>query len=179
MTARRIALTAAIVGLGLAFARSATAAPTVEEAKVTVELFKKTDPGLTSHFANAAGYAVFPSVGKGAVGIGGAHGKGIVFERGKAIGETTLSQISVGAQLGGEEYSEVIFFQTPEALTKFKNGNFEFSADASAVALKSGASANAKYDKGVAVVTSTKGGLMLQAAIGGQKFSFKPFAPTG
>src|SRR6185295_12473103 len=104
------------------------------------------------------------------------HGSGIVYEKGRAVGRATLNQVSVGAQIGGQEFAEIIFFETPAALAKFKTGNFAFSASISAVALKSGASANAKYTDGVAVFTATKGGLMLEAAVGGQKFAFEPFA---
>src|SRR5205823_5108824 len=108
---------------------------------------------------------------KGGIGIGGAHGTGVLFERGRPTGKVTLSQVTVGAQLGGQSYSQIIFFETAQDLSRFKSGNFAFAAQASAVALKSGASANAKYSNGVAIFTATKGGLMAEAAVGGQKFS--------
>jgi lipid-binding SYLF domain-containing protein len=139
--------------------------------------FRHTDPGLARFFEHAAGYAIFPGVGKAGIGIGGAHGSGILYDHaGHAIGRTTLNQVSVGAQLGGQEYAEIIFFETPAALQKFKTGNFAFSAAVSAVALKSGASMNARYNDGVAVFTATKAGLMLEASVGGQKFGFEPFS---
>ena len=94
---------------------------------------------------------------------------------GRPTGRATLSQVSVGAQLGGQEYAEVIFFETPQALAGFKKNEFTFSAQATAVALKSGAAANAKFKDGVAVFTSAKGGLMFEASLGGQKFKFEPF----
>ena len=156
-------------------AHAATDRELISEATATKAMFQKADPGLTRWFEKAPGYVVFPSVGKGAVGIGGAHGKGVLFENGKAVGRTSMTQISVGASLGGQEFAEVIFFETPAALANFKQGNFAFSGAVSAVALKSGASANAKYKDGVAVFTATKGGLMLEAAVGGQKFGYDPF----
>jgi lipid-binding SYLF domain-containing protein len=150
----------------------------VASARETVALYKKADPGLKMFFENAAGYVVFPGVGKAGIGIGGAHGTGVLFENGKPIGKATLNQVTVGAQLGGQEYSEVIFLETPRAVTDFKQGHAAFSAQASAVALKSGASANAKYKDNVAIFTATKAGMMAEASVGGQKFSFEYFPPT-
>jgi lipid-binding SYLF domain-containing protein len=117
---------------------------------------------------------VFPTVGKGAVGVGGAYGKGVVYQQGEVVGYCDLSQGTVGLQLGGQAYREIIFFEYKEALDWFKTGNFAFSAQASAVAVNEGASADAKYDRGVAVFTMTKGGLMFEASIGGQKFGYQP-----
>jgi lipid-binding SYLF domain-containing protein len=132
------------------------------------------DPNMQRFFEESAGYAVFPSVGKGGIGIGGAHGKGLVIVNGKVDGRASLSQISIGFQLGGQKYSEFIFFRDQAALDQFRRGNFELGAQASAVAVKLGASADADYDKGVAVFTHVKGGLMYEAAIAGQKFKYKP-----
>ena len=150
----------------------------VSDADTTAAAFRKTDPGLSRFFDGAVGYAVFPSVGKGAVGIGGAHGKGVLFERGKPVGETSLTQVTVGAQLGGQAYSEVVFFETEHALSRFKRGEFAMAAEVSAVVAASGASADAKYANGVAVFTMTKGGLMAEASVGGQKFGFTPFSKS-
>ncbi len=175
MITRRIDTTALAAVLGLVAAGPALADDSVKDAQETVDLFKKTDPDLARFFESAAGYAVFPSVGKGGIGIGGAYGSGVLFQRGKAVGTTTLSQVTIGLQLGGQAYSEVIFFQTEKALADFKEGNFAFSAQVSAVALASGASANAKYQQGVAVFTAAKGGLMYEASVGGQKFGYEPF----
>jgi lipid-binding SYLF domain-containing protein len=141
----------------------------------TIAEFKKRDPGINKFFAGSVGYAVFPTVGKGAIGIGGAHGTGELLVGGKAIGKVTLSQVTVGLQFGGQTYSEIIFFDQKSSLDGFKHGDFAFAAEASAVALTSGASANAAYRNGVAVFTIAKGGLMYEASIGGQKFSFKPY----
>ncbi len=142
--------------------------------QAAVDRATKQDPGLTKFFNEAAGYAVFPSVGKGAVGVGGAYGRGELYQGGKVVGYCTLTQASIGLALGGQKYTELIFFETPAALERFKSGNFAFAAQASAVALKSGASANAKYAGGVAVFTLGETGLMYEASIGGQKFKFEP-----
>lgn len=143
-------------------------------AQAAVSHATKQDPGLTKFFNEAAGYAVFPSVGKGAIGVGGAYGKGELYQGGKQAGFCTLTQASIGLALGGQKYTELIFFETPAALERFKSGNFAFAAQASAVALKSGASANAKYADGVAVFTMGEAGLMYEASIGGQKFNYQP-----
>jgi lipid-binding SYLF domain-containing protein len=147
----------------------------VKEAQETIAVFKKADPELSRLFDNAVGYAVFPTVIKGAVGVGGARGSGIVFEKGKAVGKASLTQGTVGAQVGGQDYSEVIFFETVPAFTDFKKGAFALAAQVSAVAASAGASKNVNYHKGVAVFTIGKGGLMAEASVGGQKFSFEPF----
>ena len=138
---------------------------------------QKADSTLQTFMANSAGYAIFPDVGKGGFIVGGAHGKGLVYEKTKLIGQATLTQASVGAQVGGQTFAEVIFFETPAALEDFKSGKFEMSADVGAVAVKEGASKTADYKKGVAVFTLPKKGLMVQASIGGQKFSFDPEIP--
>ncbi len=137
--------------------------------------FKKHDPSMTRFFENAHGYAVFPSVGKGGIVVGGAYGKGIVFEKDQPIGASTLSQVSIGFQLGGQAYSEIIFFKDKVALDDFKRGNYEMGAQVSAVAATAGASADTSYNGGVAVFTIAKGGLMFEASISGQKFTFTPY----
>jgi lipid-binding SYLF domain-containing protein len=143
----------------------------------TIEAFKKTDPGIQKFFDSAVGYAVFPSVAKGAIGIGGAHGSGELLVGDSAVGKSTLTQVTVGLQLGGQSYSEIIFFEQDNTIDGFKKGDFAFSAQASAVAVKSGASTTAAYRNGVAVFTQAKGGLMYEASIGGQKFSFEEYKP--
>ena len=139
-----------------------------------VSTFKTSDPSMEKFFDASAGYAVFPGVTKGAVGVGAAHGDGEVIVHGAVIGTTSLTQVTVGAQLGGQQYSEIIFFDSKDALESFKGGHFTMAAQVSAVAAAEGASANAKYSQGVAVFTVAKGGLMYEASIGGQKFSFHP-----
>jgi lipid-binding SYLF domain-containing protein len=152
-------------------------------------------PVVQPYFNNAYGYAVFPTIGKGGVGIGGAHGSGQVYVGDKVTGKTSMTQLTIGWQLGGQAYSQIIFFEDKRAYEEFTSGNFEFSAQASAVAITAGAQAQAgttgaaasaspggsagaqaatKYQKGMAVFTRAKGGLMYEAAIGGQKFSFEP-----
>jgi lipid-binding SYLF domain-containing protein len=144
-----------------------------KDVQEVIQEFEKSDPGMKAWFATAYGYAVFPSVGKGAVGVGGAHGNGLVYERGGLIGKTSLTAVTIGLQLGGQAFREVIFFKDKTALDDFTRGNFEFAAGVSAVALTAGASADLGYNKGVAIMTATKGGLMYEASVGGQKFSFE------
>ena len=164
-----------------------------DEYQDTIDVFKKA--GQSGRFFRTAyGYAVFPTIGKGGVGIGGAYGEGHVYEKGRYIGNTSMTQLTVGFQLGGEAYSEIIFFQDAAALKRFTSGNFEFGAEASAVAItaSAGASANTTgasasasanqhhaktvggYANGMATFTLAKGGLMYQATIGGQKFTYTP-----
>lgn len=147
-------------------------------------------------FDSAYGYALFPTIGKGGMGIGGAHGSGRVYANGKHIGNTKMTQLSIGWQLGGQAYSQIIFFEDARALEDFTSGNFEFGAQATAVAITASAGAQATtgggaqagaaggkndantvsggYRKGMAVFTVAKGGLMYEAAIAGQKYSFTP-----
>lgn len=161
--------------LAFAFGGMLPAAPLAAQKDVphAIAEFEKTDSGMATLFGEAYGYAIFPTVGKGAVGLGGARGKGWVYEKGRLIGRTTLTQMTIGLQLGGQAYREVIFFKDETALRDFCRGNFELSAQASAVAVTAGASANVKYNGGVAIFTMAKGGLMYEASVGGQKFSFK------
>ena len=164
-----------------------------DEYSDTLSLFK--NAGESGKLLSSAyGYAVFPTIGKGGVGVGGAYGKGRVYEKGKYIGDTSMTQLTVGFQLGGQAYSELIVFEDQRSLKEFTGGNFEFGADASVVAItaaagakgsttgsSAGASAGKKdaataggYHKGMATFTVAKGGLMYEASIGGQKFNYKP-----
>lgn len=165
----------ALCALALFSAGTARADDPVQEAKNTIAVFKKADPGIAKFLGGSAGYAVFPTIGKGAIGIGGAGGSGVLFENGKAIGKTSMAQVTIGLQLGGQSYSEIVFFETAAALDDFKKGEFALAAQVSAVAAAAGASANAKYANGVAVFTVAKGGLMYEASVGGQKFKYEPF----
>ncbi len=137
--------------------------------------FLESDWRMEKHFNNAYGYVIFPNVGKGAVGIGGAAGNGVAYESGKEIGMAKLTQVSVGFQWGGQAYREVIFFEDKDAMERFKENKIEFAAQVSAVAVTAGASANARYVDGVMVFTMQKGGLMYEASVGGQKFRFDAF----
>jgi lipid-binding SYLF domain-containing protein len=132
------------------------------------------DPSLSALLDDAAGYAVFPAIGKGGAIVGGAYGKGVLYQNGRIVGYCDLSQASIGAQLGGQSYTEIICFQNAASVDRFREGKLRFDAQASAVALKSGAGANAKYRDGVAVFTMDEAGLMAEASIGGQQFSYQP-----
>ena len=136
--------------------------------------FKKIS-SLKPYFKKARGYAVFPNIGKAGFGVGGARGKGEVFEKDNVIGSTTLTQVSIGFQLGGQAFSQIIFFKDKKSLNRFTEGNFEFGASASAALISEGANASADYSDGVAVLTFSKGGLMYEASIGGQKFSYEEY----
>ena len=142
----------------------------VEESNKTIAEFKKKDPEIEKFFNNSYGYAVLYSVGKGAIGVGGAGGKGTVYEKGSPIGDVRMTQVTVGFALGGQKYAEIVFLEKKEDFDRFINKNYEFAAQASAVALSSGASADADYRNGVLVFTMAIGGLMYEASIGGQKF---------
>ena len=145
-----------------------------KQTQEAVGTFKSTDPNITNLFAKSAGYAVFPRVGKGGFIIGGAHGEGLVYQKSKLIGRAAITQVTVGAQIGGQELSEIIFFETPEALNEFKKSGCTMSAQVSAVAAAEGASENAKYMNGVMVFTKARTGLMAEASVGGQKITFEP-----
>ena len=136
--------------------------------------FKEKDSGIQRFVDAAAGYVVIPTVGKGGIGIGGARGKGLLYENGEPSAVVTLTQLTIGFQWGGQAYSEFIFFETADDLEDFKRGNYELGAQASAVAVTAGASADANYSSGVAVFTQAKGGLMYEATVGGQKFKVEP-----
>ena len=156
----------------------------------TIEVFEGAVVG--EFFETSYGYAVFPTIGKGGIGVGGAHGKGRVYVGGDHVGDTKMTQLSVGFQLGGQAFSQIIFFQDKRAFEEFSSGNFEFGAQAQAVALTAGASATATttgkaagasggqhdastvgdYYKGMAIFTVAKGGAMYEASVSGQKFSY-------
>lgn len=175
MLHRSLLITASVLALTVASVpHNAWAATTEAEAKEALAEFEKADPGIKASVNAAAGYAIFPTVDKGAIGIGGAYGDGLVYEKGKLIGSTTLTQVTIGLALGGQAYRELILFQNKQALDRFTGGNFEFDAQASAVGATSGVSIDAAYKDGVAITTIAKGGLMFEASIGGQKFSYKP-----
>jgi lipid-binding SYLF domain-containing protein len=144
------------------------------EVKDAIKAFQAADSSLKALFKKAAGYAVFPTAGKGGFILGGAHGTGQVYAGGKLLGTAKMTQVTVGAQIGGQAFAEVIFFETKEALAKFKVGGYSMSAQVSAVAAAEGASNNAKYVEGVMVFTKAKSGLMAEATVGGQKFTFEP-----
>jgi lipid-binding SYLF domain-containing protein len=157
----------------------------------TIAVFRKAGES-GAYFGRCYGYAVFPTIGKGGIGIGGAYGSGRVYERGRYVGDTSMTQVTLGFQLGGQAFSQIIFFEDQRAFRQFTNGNFEFGAQAQAVAITAGVSAAAtttgasagastgqqdaktsgKYYRGMATFTVAQGGLMYEASIGGQKFSY-------
>lgn len=146
------------------------------DVQAAVERFKKVDAGIGSLIDAAAGHAVFPKAGKGGFVFGGAHGSGLVFEKGKLVGSAKMSQVTVGAQIGGQEFAELILFENADALAQFKESRFEMTAQVGAVAAAEGVSKNAKYVAGVMVFTMANRGLMAEASVGGQKFKFSPVA---
>ena len=144
------------------------------ESRATVRRMAEEDPGLQRVLDEAHGYAVFPSVGKATAVVGGAFGKGEVFQRGHVVGYAALVQLTLGVQLGGQTFSEIVAFQDRAALQRFKAGRTAFAANASAVLVKAGKAASNNYQSGVMVFVSSEGGMMLEAAIGAQKFVYKP-----
>ena len=140
------------------------------KAQEALTSFRKEDSSIDSFIGQSVGYVVIPTVGKAGFGIGGARGKGVLYENGGITAIITLTQLSFGFQWGGQAYSEFIFFQDSPTLSNFKKGNYELNAQASAVAVTAGASADAAFVDGMAIFTQAKGGLMYEAAIGGQKF---------
>jgi lipid-binding SYLF domain-containing protein len=179
--------------LAIAVAALVVVPAQADEYQETIEVFRKAGES-GKFFQSAYGYAVFPTVGKGGIGVGGAYGTGRVYEQGKHVGDSSMAQLTIGFQLGGQAYSQIVFFQDQRAFKEFTSGNFEFGAEASAVAITAGAGARANtagssagasggrhdaktvgvYNKGMATFTVAKGGLMYEASIGGQKFSYKP-----
>ena len=145
----------------------------IADAKQAKADFIKADGLMQSLFDNSYGYVIFPNVGKGAIGIGGAAGNGAVFQKGNLVGMAKMTQVSIGFQWGGQAYREVIFFESEADLNRFKENKIEFSGQASAVAVTKGAAANVKYKDGVMIFSQIKGGLMYEASVGGQKFKFR------
>ena len=183
-TKKVMALTAALLVGGAAFvaAPGCSTAPKSEEKKdalhaavnTTMERLKVAHPDLDTFLDNAHGYAIFPKVGKGGLIFGGAYGRGEVYERGTMIGHADISQATVGAQAGGQTFTEIIAFENQDALDRFKAGQLKFTAQASAVILQSGAAKSARYTDGVAIFIEPQAGAMVEAAVGGQSFSFQP-----
>jgi lipid-binding SYLF domain-containing protein len=147
----------------------------VADSKSGIKDFIHTDSTMKTRFSKAYGYVIFPNVGKGAMGVGGASGGGTVYEKGAIVGKAQMTQVTIGFQFGGQAYREIVFFEDKQTLDRFKENNIEFSAQVSAVAAKSGASGNAKYTDGIVIFTQQKGGLMYEASVGGQKFKYTPY----
>ena len=146
----------------------------IKKSADAVEDFKKADESLSKFFDSACAYAVFPNVGKAGFWIGGASGGGVVYKGGEVIGRVKLSQLTVGPQIGGKRYAELVFFETQEALDELKKNDLEFSAQVSAVAAGEGQALNQGYKNGMAVFTLPIKGVMAEVSAGGQKFNFTP-----
>lgn len=144
----------------------------IADARAALDAFLLEDDSLAKEIEWAAGYAVFNKIGKGGFVVGAASGNGVVFDSGVPIGSTNLTQVTIGLQLGGQTFSELVILKTEQALRDFQDGNFELSAQATAVAASAGAAATAPYTNGVKIITMVKGGLMYEASIGGQQFTF-------
>ena len=175
-------ITATALSAAFLFAVNAFAADDLSaQAQQTIADFQTADPSLTSFMNNSAGYAVFPRVSKGGLVVGGARGTGVLFQNGAIVGRTRLTQGSIGAQAGGQTFSQIICFENPTALNNFKSGNFSLGADVNAIAITASVSKSLPltYTRGVAVFTRPISGLMVQATVGGQRFSFEPLVPTG
>ena len=178
-TALCAALLVATFGFGLTGCKTV---PKTEEKRQALDnavqnaldTMRAEDPSFGQFLDKAYGYAVYPTVGKGGLLVGGSFGRGHVYEQGRFIGYSDITQATIGAQIGGQAFSEVVAFEDQAALERFKQDNFAFTAQVTAVALKSGAAANARFRDGVAVFTYIKGGLMAEAAAGGQRFRFRP-----
>lgn len=147
----------------------------LDRVQEAIDTMTEKDPGIAEWFSSSYAYAVFPNVGKGGIGLGGAHGNGIVYRGGAPVGKSELKQVTVGFQLGGQKFVEVIFFKDKTAYDDFTRENFEFGAQASAVAFSASASADLAYNGGVAIVTMAEGGLMYEATVGGQKFEYEAY----
>ncbi len=172
----KLAARISAVAVVVASIASADDKEAVKEAKETLEAFNKVDSGLKKHVEKAVGYVVLPRVQKGGFLVAGGGGEGVLFEKGVAVGSVKMSQVTFGAQVGGQSFSELVLFKTAEALKAFKAKESELEAGGtSAVAGNVGTTKNLEYHNGVAVVTMVRGGAMAEASVGGQKFEFTPF----
>lgn len=172
---KKLALLTFVLALcaSVSFAQNNKEKERIADAKATKAAFISENDKTAKFFNSAYGYAIYPSIGKGAVGIGGAHGNGILFKGGAVQAPTSMSQVTVGFQWGGQAYMEVVFFEDQRAYDNFVSGKLKLSGQASAVAVTAGASFDVKYNDGVAIFTMVKGGLMYEASVGGQKFDVK------
>jgi lipid-binding SYLF domain-containing protein len=164
---------ALLVGCATAPTSRAEREALVAEATSSLQQMRGDDPGLGELVRRSYGYAIFPDVTKGGLGVGGAHGRGVVYERGKHVGFCDVTQATVGLQAGGQTFSELLLFENKEALDRFKAGQLTFAADASAVVIQSGVATKAKFVDGVAAVVRPTAGAMVEASVGGQKFAYQ------
>ena len=164
---------AALAVVALSFTSPAHAGPPTQEEFDAAMKTLRAHPVAKNFFKSSYGYAVFPTVGRGSFAIGAAYGEGYVFKQGKKVAKTTLTQVSIGLGAGGEAYTEIVFFKDKAAFDRFASGNLEFNGRATAAAGTAAAQGETGYNDGVAIVTVTKGGLIADASIGGQKFSYE------
>jgi lipid-binding SYLF domain-containing protein len=164
---------ALLVGCATAPTSRAEREALVAEGTSSLQQMRAEDPGLSELVRRSYGYAIFPNVTKGGLGVGGAYGRGVVYEQGRQVGYSDLSHASLGLQAGGQTFSELLLFENKDALDRFKAGQFNFGADASAVVMESGAATNVHFVDGVAVVVRPTGGAMVEAAVGGQNFTYQ------
>jgi lipid-binding SYLF domain-containing protein len=174
-TLRSLLVAGLLIAFGTTYSQTQKDKKIIEDAIEAKSMLLKANSGLEEFFENSAGYVIFPNVGKGGFIVGGASGNGVVYENGTAVGMADLKKLNIGFQAGGQAIIEVIFFESAVDLERFKGNNFEFAAETSAVALKSGIAFNAKYKDGVAVFALPKAGLMADASVGGQRFEYRPF----
>lgn len=172
----------AVLGASTMFLGGCSTAPTTDsqrselhtDSDAALNDFKTQDPSLDNLLRNSFGYVIFPTVGKGAAGVGGAYGQGEVYQQGTRVGYANMTQATIGASLGGQTFSELIVFRTQDALQRFQSSPTTFEADVTAVAVKSGAADSARWAHDIAVFLDVKGGLMADVSIGGQKFEYQP-----
>jgi lipid-binding SYLF domain-containing protein len=153
---------------------TAAAPERIKGIEETIAAFKEKDPSIAELFSKSAGYVVIPTVGEGGFIIGGGHGEGEAYEAGTYVGKVTINELSVGALVGGQSYSQLVFFETPVDFKRLKDGQFQFGAEVTAVAADKGAAKNAAWKDGVVAFIIPKKGLMASASVGGQKLDFKP-----
>lgn len=181
------AIAVAVTALGLLAVMGCETVPKTEaerdalqdEARATLQTMQARDPSLRGFLDKAHGYVIFPSVGKGGVLVGGAYGRGIAYEQGRMIGYAELNQGSLGLQLGGQTFAELLVFESAEAMNRFRSSTFELGGNASIVALNAGAAESAQFTDGVAVFTMPRGGLMADLTLTGQQINFRPLGEVG
>jgi lipid-binding SYLF domain-containing protein len=174
-------LTAAMIAIALAACATAPKSPSgrqelVQSANATVQQMVRKDPSLQDTLNRSAGYAVFPNIGKGGFIAGAAHGKGVLYERGQPVGFVSVTQGSVGAQIGAQTYTELIVFADPARVQQVKGGQFQLGGNASAVVLTAGAAASTGFTDGIAVFVQPKGGAMAELSVSGQQINFTPIS---
>jgi lipid-binding SYLF domain-containing protein len=172
-----LVLTVSLIATGCEDSKDTEPQPTLAERVADTEaLFKSRVPDSKEFFGNCYAHATFPGIGSGAFIVGGAHGEGLVYKGADKIGRATVTQVDVGAQIGGQVYDQVVFFQNKAAFDQFTANRLEFAADAQAVMVKAGAGVNADYVDGVVALVMPRAGAMVKASLGGQKFKYMPAA---